>query len=159
VDILHEKESKIMRTRLAYEELLTRLMNSGELTPDMEEDFRRLKDELDEREGMLEKYGETYDGENKEYDWVAREVKIDGKEDGSDDVVQEDESENKVIDTPEENVIDWEAKYRDLKQRYVDRFMGRIKEENLADMRNDLERGRDDGGEGVNEVTYDDLFK
>lgn len=148
-----------MRTRLAYEELLTRLMNSGELTPDMEVDFSRLKDELDEREGMLARYGETYDGENKEYEWVAREVETDGTKDGSDDVVQEDESENKVIDTPEENVIDWEAKYRDLKQRYVDRFMGRIKEENLADMRNDLERGRDDGGEGVNEVTYDDLFK
>ncbi len=148
-----------MRTRLAYEELLTRLMNSGELTPDMEVDFSRLKDELDEREGMLARYGETYDGENKEYEWVAREVETDGTKDGSDNVVQEDESENKVIDTPEENVIDWEAKYRDLKQRYVDRFMGRIKEENLADMRNDLERGRDDGGEGVNEVTYDDLFK
>lgn len=148
-----------MRTRLAYEELLTRLMNSGELTPDMEVDFSRLKDELDEREGMLARYGETYDGENKEYEWVAREVETDGTKDGSDEVVQEDESENKVIDTPEENVIDWEAKYRDLKQRYVDRFMGRIKEENLADMRNDLERGRDDGGEGVNEVTYDDLFK
>lgn len=148
-----------MRTRLAYEELLTRLMNSGELTPDMEVDFSRLKDELDEREGMLARYGETYDGENKEYEWVAREVETDGTKDGSDDVVQEDESENEVIDTPEENVIDWEAKYRDLKQRYVDRFMGRIKEENLADMRNDLERGRDDGGEGVNEVTYDDLFK
>lgn len=53
-----------MRTRAAYEELLTRLMNSGELTPDMEEDFSRLKDELDEREGMLARYGETYDGEN-----------------------------------------------------------------------------------------------
>lgn len=147
-----------MRTRLAYEELLTRLMNSGELTPDMEVDFSRLKDELDEREGMLARYGETYDGENKEYEWVAREVETDGTKDGSDDVVQDDK-ENDVIDTPEENVIDWEAKYRDLKQRYVDRFMGRIKEENLADMRNDLERGRDDGGEGVNEVTYDDLFK
>lgn len=148
-----------MRTRLAYEELLTRLMNSGELTPDMEVDFSRLKDELDEREGMLARYGETYDGENKEYEWVAREVETDGTKDGSDDVVQEDESENKVIDTPEENVIDWEAKYRELKQRYIDRFMGRIKEENLEDMRNDLERGRDDGGEGINEVTYNDLFK
>lgn len=147
-----------MRTRLAYEELLTRLMNSGELTPDMEVDFSRLKDELDEREGMLARYGETYDGENKEYEWVAREVETDGTKDGSDDVVQDDK-ENDVIDTPEENAIDWEAKYRDLKQRYVDRFMGRIKEENLADMRNDLERGRDDGGEGINEVTYNDLFK
>lgn len=147
-----------MRTRAAYEELLTRLMNSGELTPDMEEDFRRLKDELDEREGMLARYGETYDGENKEYEWVAREVETDGTKDGSDDVVQ-DNKENDVIDTPEENVIDWEAKYRDLKERYIDRFMGRIKEENLNDMRNDLERGRDDGGEGVNEVTYNDLFR
>lgn len=147
-----------MRTRAAYEELLTRLMNSGELTPDMEEDFRRLKDELDEREGMLARYGETYDGENKEYEWVAREVETDGTKDGSDDVVQDDE-ENDVIDTPEENAIDWEAKYRDLKERYIDRFMGRIKEENLDDMRNDLERGRDDVGEGINEVTYNDLFK
>lgn len=147
-----------MRTRVAYEELLTRLMNSGELTPDMEVDFSRLKDELDEREGMLARYGETYDGENKEYEWVAREVETDGAEDGSDDVVQDDK-ENDVIDTPEENVIDWEAKYRDLKERYIDRFMGRIKEENLEDMRNDLESGRDDGGEGINEVTYDDLFK
>lgn len=147
-----------MRTRAAYEELLTRLMNSGELTPDMEEDFRRLKDELDEREGMLARYGETYDGENKEYEWVAREVETDGTKDGSDDVVQDDK-ENDVIDTPEENVIDWEAKYRDLKERYIDRFMGRIKEENLDDMRNDLERGRDDDGEGINEVTYNDLFK
>lgn len=146
-----------MRTRAAYEELLTRLMNSGELTPDMEEDFRRLKDELDEREGILTRYGETYDGENKEYEWVAREVETDGTKDGSDDVVQDDK-ENDVIDTPEENVIDWEAKYRDLKERYIDRFMGRIKEENLDDMHNDLERGRDDG-EGVNEVTYNDLFK
>lgn len=147
-----------MRTRAAYEELLTRLMNSGELTPDMEEDFRRLKDELDEREGILARYGETYDGENKEYEWVAREVETDGTKDGSDDVLQDDK-ENDVIDTPEENVIDWEAKYRDLKERYIDRFMGRIKEENLDDMRNDLERGRDDGGEGINEVTYNDLFK
>lgn len=146
-----------MRTKAAYEELLTRLMNSGELTPDMEEDFRRLKDELDEREGMLARYGETYDGENKEYEWVAREVETDGTKDGSDDVLQDDK-ENDVIDTPEENVIDWEAKYRDLKERYIDRFMGRIKEENLDDMHNDLERGRDDG-EGVNEVTYNDLFK
>lgn len=146
-----------MRTRVAYEELLTRLMNSGELTPDMEEDFRRLKDELDEREGMLTRYGETYDGENKEYEWVAREVETDGTKDGSDDVVQDD-NENDVIDTSEENAIDWEAKYKDLKERYIDRFMGRIKEENLDDMRNDLERGRDDG-EGVNEVTYNDLFK
>lgn len=146
-----------MRTKAAYEELLTRLMNSGELTPDMEEDFRRLKDELDEREGILTRYGETYDGENKEYEWVAREVETDGTKEGSDDVAQDDK-ENDVIDTPEENVIDWEAKYKDLKERYIDRFMGRIKEENLDNMRNDLERGRDDG-EGVNEVTYNDLFK
>ena len=148
-----------MRTRLAYEELLSRLMMGGELTPDMEEDFRRLKDELDEREGMLARYGETYDGENREYDWVAREVEVDGGKDGSDAVVPEDNDTQKVVDTPRENVIDWEEKYRELKQRYVDKFWGRIKEENLHDMKEDLEYGRDDDGKGVDEVTYNDLFK
>lgn len=125
-----------MRTRRAYEELLSRLMASGELTPDMEEDFRRLKDELDEREGMLARYGETYDGENKEYDWKPR--------------------EEEVVDTPKENTIDWKARYDELKQRYIDRFMGRVKEENLRDLREDLTRGEDEGRK--EEVVYEDLF-
>lgn len=119
-----------MRTRQAYEELLARLMASGELTPDMEEDFRRLKDELDEREGILARYGETYDGENKEYDWKPR--------------------EEEVVDTPKENTIDWKARYDEMKQRYIDRFMGRVKEENLRDLRED--EGRKE------EVVYEDLF-
>lgn len=125
-----------MRTRQAYEELLARLMASGELTPDMEEDFRRLKDELDEREGMLARYGETYDGENKEYDWKPR--------------------EEEVVDTPKENTIDWKARYDEMKQRYIDRFMGRVKEENLRDLREDLTRGEDEGRK--EEVVYEDLF-
>lgn len=125
-----------MRTRRAYEELLSRLMASGELTPDMEEDFRRLKDELDEREGMLARYGETYDGENKEYDWKPR--------------------EEEVVDTPKENTIDWKARYDEMKQRYIDRFMGRVKEENLRDLREDLTRGEDEGCK--EEVVYEDLF-
>ena len=125
-----------MRTRRAYEELLSRLMASGELTPDMEEDFRRLKDELDEREGMLARYGETYDGENKEYDWKPR--------------------EEEVVDTPKENTIDWKARYDEMKQRYIDRFMGRVKEENLRDLREDLSRGEDEGRK--EEVVYEDLF-
>lgn len=125
-----------MRTRRAYEELLSRLMASGELTPDMEEDFRRLKDELDEREGMLARYGETYDGENKEYDWKPR--------------------EEEVVDTPKENTIDWKARYDEMKQRYIDRFMGRVKEENLRDLREDLTRGEDEGRK--EEVVYEDLF-
>lgn len=125
-----------MRTRRAYEELLSRLMASGELTPDMEEDFRQLKDELDEREGMLARYGETYDGENKEYDWKPR--------------------EEEVVDTPKENVVDWKAKYDEMKQRYIDRFMGRVKEENLRDLKEDLTRGEDEGRK--EEVVYEDLF-
>lgn len=125
-----------MRTRQAYEELLARLMASGELTPDMEEDFRRLKDELDEREGILARYGETYDGENKEYDWKPR--------------------EEEIIDTPKENTIDWKARYDEMKQRYIDRFMGRVKEENLRDLREDLTSGEDEGRK--EEVVYEDLF-
>lgn len=122
-----------MRTRQAYEKLLARLMASGELTTDMEEDFRRLKDELDEREGILARYGETYDGENKEYDWKPR--------------------EEEIIDDPKENTIDWKARYDEMKQRYIDRFMGRVKEENL---REDLTSGEDEGRK--EEVVYEDLF-
>ena len=31
---------------------------------ELEDKIKKLKDELDEREGMLKKYGESYDGEN-----------------------------------------------------------------------------------------------
>lgn len=44
--------------------IIERIADSGGLDDDMLGDLKKLKDELDEREDMLKKYGESYDGEN-----------------------------------------------------------------------------------------------
>lgn len=48
------------------EKILRRIMESGGMTEDMERDVERLKDDFDEREGILKRYGETYDGEDQD---------------------------------------------------------------------------------------------
>lgn len=88
-------------TKRALEKLLRRLWETGGLTPDMEEDLQRLRDDFDEREGILRKYGEVYDGEDRdEYDWTETPT------------AAEAQSNN------------WEDKYKEMKQRYIDRFFG-----------------------------------
>lgn len=89
-------------TKRAAENLLRRLWETGGLNPDMEADLQRLRDDFDEREGILRKYGEVYDGEDKdEYDWTETRT------------AAEAQSNN------------WEDKYKEMKQRYIDRFFGR----------------------------------
>lgn len=104
-----------MLTRHGAHGLMRKIWETGGLTPDMEEDIKRLKDDFDEREGILRKYGEVYDGEDKDdYDYVER-----ASEAGTD-------------------ASEWETKYNSLsadydslKQRYLDRFFGTgdVKEE------------------------------
>lgn len=92
-------------TRSGMEKILRRIMESGGMTEDMERDVERLKDDFDEREGILKRYGETYDGEDQdEYEYSGR-----------DDV---------NIYTPREEEKDWKKEYDDLKARYMDRFFG-----------------------------------
>lgn len=87
-----------MLTRTGANKILQRIWETGGLTPDMENDIQKLRDELDEREGILKKYGEVYDGEDRdEYEYKERELK-------SDD--------------------DYKAKYDDLRTRYMNRFFG-----------------------------------
>lgn len=52
-----------MRTPQEIAELMGRIFETGGLTEDMEKDLKALKDELDERDGMLRHYGESADGE------------------------------------------------------------------------------------------------
>jgi hypothetical protein len=87
------------------EKILRRIMESGGMTEDMERDVERLKDDFDEREGILKIYGETYDGEDRdEYDYSER-----------DDI---------NIYTPKEEEKDWKQEYDNLKERYMNRFFG-----------------------------------
>jgi hypothetical protein len=92
-------------TRSGMEKILRRIMESGGMTEDMERDVERLKDDFDEREGILKRYGETYDGEDRdEYDYSER-----------DDI---------NIYTPKEEEKDWKQEYDNLKERYMNRFFG-----------------------------------
>lgn len=92
-------------TRSGMEKILRRIMDSGGMTEAMERDVERLKDDFDEREGILKRYGETYDGEDQdEYEYSGR-----------DDI---------NIYTPREEEKDWKKEYNDLKARYMDRFSG-----------------------------------
>lgn len=83
-------------TKYGMNTLLRRIMETGGMTEDMEKDIQRLKDDFDEREGILRRYGEVYDGEDKdEYEY-----------------------------TEKENKKDWESEYKTLEKRYLDKFFG-----------------------------------
>ena len=85
-------------TKTGMDKILRRIMETGGLTEDMERDIDRLRSDFDEREGMLRRYGETYDGEDMdEYEWRGR----------------DDESRE-----------DWRGRYEEMRQRYLDRFFG-----------------------------------
>lgn len=85
-------------TKTGMDKILRRIMETGSLTEDMERDIDRIRSDFDEREGMLRRYGETYDGEDMdEYEWRGR-----------DDEFRE----------------DWRGRYEEMRQRYLDRFFG-----------------------------------
>lgn len=105
-------------TKTGMDKILRRIMETGSLTEDMERDIDRIRSDFDEREGMLRRYGETYDGEDKdEYEWRGR-----------DDESREDsDRDDKDIYTPREEAKDyedWRGRYEEMRQRYLDRFFG-----------------------------------
>ena len=118
-------------TRSGMTKILRRIMESGGMTDDMEEDVRRLQDDFDEREGILRKYGETYDGEDRdEYEFSER--------DGTS--IYTPREEDKLAD-------DWRIKYEEMKKRYLDRFFGtdEIEDDYFETMRKTREDVKRDG--------------
>lgn len=116
-------------TKTGMNKILRRIMETGGLTPDMEEDIQRLRDDFDEREGILKKYGETYDGEDRdEYEYTGRDT---------DEIYTPKEEEK--------DAKDWRTKYEEMKARYLDRFFGGVDnnkkfEETMDETREDVER-------------------
>lgn len=105
-------------TKTGMDKILRRIMETGSLTEDMERDIDRIRSDFDEREGVLRRYGETYDGEDMdEYEWRGR-----------DDESREDsDRDDKDIYTPREEAKDyedWRGRYEEMRQRYLDRFFG-----------------------------------
>lgn len=128
-------------TRSGMTKILRRIMESGGMTDDMEEDVRRLQNDFDEREGILRKYGETYDGEDRdEYEFSER--------DGTSNYTPREE--DKLAD-------DWRIKYEEMKKRYLDRFFGtdEIEDDYFETMRKTREDVKRDG----EPQTFDELLE
>lgn len=128
-------------TKTGMNKILRRIMETGGLTPDMEEDIQRLRDDFDEREGILKKYGKTYDGKDiDEYEYTGRDM---------DEIYTSKEEEK--------DAKEWRTKYEEMKARYLDRFFGGVDndknfEETMNETREDVER---DG----EPQTFDELLK
>lgn len=87
-------------TKTGMDKILRRIMETGGITEDMEIDVDRIRSDFDEREGILRRYGETYNGEDMdEYEWKER-------------------------DESQEDYEDWRGRYEEMRQRYLDRFFG-----------------------------------
>lgn len=65
----------MLLSKTGIDNILRRIMETGGMTESMEKfkqvelDVARLRADFDERAGILDRYGETYDGEDEEYDY------------------------------------------------------------------------------------------
>lgn len=109
-------------TKTGMDKILRKIMEAGILNSDMENVIQRLRDDFNERENFLNKYGKTYEGEDlDEYDYIMYETN--------------DENEAK----------EWKEKYEEMKTRYIDRFFsgedgGKKFEEIMNKTREDVKR-------------------
>ena len=121
-------------TKTGIKNLLNRLWETGGLSADMEADIKRLQDDFDEREGMLRKYGEVYDGEDKEeYEFVEK----------------------------SSDVEEWKSKYEEMKSRYVNRFFygeETRKDGDSDDFKTVIEGEEEDIREDGETKSFDDLL-
>lgn len=126
-------------TKTGMNKILRRIMETGGMTPDMEEDIQRLRDDFDEREGILKKYGKTYDGEDMdEYEYTGC-----------------DTSEIYTPKEEEKDAKEWRTKYEEMKARYLDRFFGGVENK---DFKETMEETREDVERDGEPQTFDELL-
>lgn len=106
-------------TREEYINLLKEIGMSGGDTPKMMGLLQKLRDDYDEREGMLKRYNETVgttpiEGKAKATEEIRKESEEDNREDGGErrDPVSREEFERLKAD------------YDNMRRSYVDRFFG-----------------------------------
>lgn len=125
-------------TKRGLENLLKRIMETGGLTENMEEDVQRLRDDFDEREGILNRYGESYDNEDEElneYEWKDR--------------------DEDTVFTPDEEKYVSRSEYDELKRKYIDRFFSY----NASDWEQDNEEALEEDEKALKAKTIEDLFE
>lgn len=125
-------------TKDEHEALLRRIAETGGATPEMLDDIQKLRDEYDEREGMLRRYGEERDKNPPD----GERSQEDKDEEG------ERRSDKKEVDRDD---IDWKGEYEKIRKQYVERFFSspeKAKDEQDEDVTKDGES-----------MTYEELFK
>lgn len=113
-----------MLTPNGFTKLLTGLMSGIELTEEIENMIAQLQNDFSERNEIIEKYGNEYDSELDEYEFSEKEIE-------------------------QPQVDDYKEKYLELKERYINRFMGK-------EPTGDEPTGDEPTGD---ETTIDDLFE
>lgn len=131
-------------TKEEHENLLREIAETGGDTANMLELMQKLRDDFDEREGELRRYGEKRDkerpaGEAEEDTKIRKESREDDREDRG---LRRDPLPADMVPREE---------YETLKRKYIDRFFS-SPEEAKEDQEKDVKR------DGENQ-TFDDLFK
>lgn len=133
-----------------YSNLLKEIANSGGDTPKMMELLQKLRDDYDEREGMLKKYSEERDkekpeGEEKERKELRKESEEDNREDGG--------KRRRAYDgdwVSREEFDKMKGEMEKIRKAYIDKYFSTAKQEQEDDIR------KDDKSE---DMSFDELFK
>lgn len=104
-------------TKKEFDDLLREIAKSGGDTPKMLELMQKLRDDFDEREGMLRRYGESRDrtrpeGERREEEKIREESREDDRRDGGE--------RRRAYDALADTVS--RADYEELRRKYIERF-------------------------------------
>lgn len=131
-------------TKEEHENLLREIAETGGDTANMLELMQKLRDDFDEREGMLRKYDEERDKERPE-----------GAEEEGEHIREESEEDNVEDNGERRNPLPEDmvprADYEDLRRKYIERFFS-SPEEAKEDQEEDVKR---DG----EEQSFESLFK
>lgn len=133
-----------MFTKDEHENLLKEIAETGGDTENMLNLLQRLRDDFDEREGMLRREGENTDETSPVTTEVENEIREESVEDNREDGGLR---RNPVPD----GFDNWRDAYSDLKRKYIERFFttpDEVKKENENDVKRDSKP-----------QTFDELFK
>lgn len=129
-----------MYTKKEYDDLLREIAKSGGDTPNMLKLMQKLRDDFDEREGMLKRYSESSDkrepeGTKVEEEKIREESRRDDREDGGE--------RRRAYDGDTVS----RREYEDLRRKYIDRFFS------------DPERFGDEKKKEDGDISFEDLFR
>lgn len=133
-----------MLDKNAHENLLKEIAETGGDTDNMLELLQKLRDDFDEREGMLREAGENAD----ETTPVTAETENEIREESMEDNREDGGLRRNPVPAGFDN---WRDAYSDLKRKYIERFFttpDEVKKENENDVKRDSKP-----------QTFDELFK